>query len=221
MNSELPAVVTILAASPSAAEREALLALIKAADDSAAFWLLSSVVEAASASRAEKLLDEGGISLCIAGAALGEAQQEQLIRSAAKKLSTDSPIVIAVLERGDQATLMRFIQAGARGILLAPVSPEAFQQVLASALDIRTTGKTAPEKAAAAGLPYVLAHVAQRLTELAERIRDEETSSPTAANAKLIKEALLGVIGTSTSEQDDSLLKLAEYLARQSVTSTS
>lgn len=173
---------------------------------------------------AKKFLETDKFDLCILSHALGEDEQEFAVRLVAKRLKPGRTLMLPVLEKDEKGILLKFVQAGAAGIILHPTNTTALGKVILAALSLLDSPK-APAQEAITSLPWVLESVAARLEKIARAIRERETSGEhLLASSKIVKEALLGAIGAesnnpsnSNTQQDDAAIeKVVEYLLRQS-----
>ena len=178
-------------------------------------WDELLITDVGSVPLAQKTLSEEEVDICILGPQFGDDDQEFLIRSVTRRLVPGKTLMIPISATDDKAAMLRFIQAGAHGILVEPITPESLHRVVGSALSARHDGDEGQHEEIAS-LPYLLEHLAARLQGLAVKLREKEPEGGIEASSKLIKEALLGVIGSDARGDEQTLDRIADFLLKSS-----
>lgn len=162
---------------------------------------------------AQKTLAEEEVDICIIGSQFGEEEQDFLIRSVTRRVVPGKTLMVPVSPSEDKAILLKLVQAGAHGILVEPITLESLHRVLETSLRKHASGE-ASEREQLSNLPFLLEHLSERMRELADKVRERDPESSVAANPKLVQEALLGIIGSDASTDEETLERLAEFLLK-------
>ncbi|MFN8389476.1 MAG: hypothetical protein U0136_04220 [Bdellovibrionota bacterium] len=206
-----------LLAVPSEATRDILMQQLTQVAARGELFSAIDIEHAVTTPVAKKMLESDRYDLCFVDEALGEDDQDFLIRGVARRLKPGHTAMIAMSHSKENENLLKLLQAGAKGILLLPSTTEAMAQVLRTALPAASDRGERPAHEEVNSLPWLLEHVAQRLSAVARQLREQDgNEQQTTATTKLVKEALLGVVGSPVETDDDVIRKLVEYLKRQS-----
>lgn len=188
-----------------------LLVLESEAADSSLLKLLrenhpaEDIVVAESIQAAEKLLRSGSFeALVLHRKQLSPSELADSVRLFAQQFP--ELVLVAALPEERKAGASCLQEAGAHGLLLLPASGAAVRQTFRSAFqaaDSSAAVRSGPSREQVANFPWILENIASRLDALAAKLREAETSSGVApaANARHIKEALIGALGSTQPDE--------------------
>jgi CheY-like chemotaxis protein len=212
----------ILVISAESSERDLLCSQLREISARGEVFRSAEILCAASADAALLLAAEKSFDLCLVGdsftdtaaPAADAGMQEQLLQRLAA--ADRRPNILLAVGSSDADTV-RLLESGATAVVLRPLQEPGLSQRIQNALEQE---RKQPPAAGSAdsfpGIPWLLENFSYRLEHLAQALEQhQDRDSTLAADSKLVKEALLGIIGAGSQPDDDTLRKIATYLRKK------
>lgn len=195
MGSRIQEVMRILIVEPDSAARHALIDFVHTTGVRASFETAETPGEAT-----ERALS-GEFTVSLLGSTLGPGQQQRLLLSLRDRAERARCVVGCFLRAEDAKSAQSLSASGADYVLTDPYEPAKMRELFTRAASL--TAESVPEsQEQITSLPWILHSLATRLRALADRLEAEKPGgAPLDASPKLVKEALLGAIGTHDSEE--------------------